>query len=65
MAKIIKQHGFDAKCEHCGCEFEYEKDDFRKEPYGNPEQYQYDILVKCPNCGGDVHHNWHHLHNYD
>lgn len=53
--KIIKEGKrkiavYGAKCHHCGCEFEFNKEDFseirdRTYPVGN---------IKCPHCARDV-----------
>lgn len=56
MIKVIK-HGTKktAECKHCGCIFEYEDEDVQRERVKNNE---YDIFVKCPDCGYRVDKKW-------
>lgn len=56
MIKVIK-HGTKktAECKHCGCIFEYEDEDVQRKRVKNNE---YDIFVKCPDCGYRVDKKW-------
>ena len=49
MIKIIKEGTIKiAKCQNCGCEFSYEKEDLRLVPIWRK------LIVNCPQCNKAV-----------
>lgn len=63
--KIIKRGNVTKICTKCGCEFQYEKDDIKKEVMSRREDVgiifpcyrtvNYELsIVKCPQCGSKI-----------